>query len=97
MDTPYLNLVDRLYAKYIIQKRIPLPSSIENKRRSWTVAKSIKNDVKSLYKKYRNDTKIDARVNILKKEMLELYLDASLNVMNENHNERCDYYVFLTQ
>jgi hypothetical protein len=88
-------LIKTLYSKYVKQDRIPLPSTLEGKSK-WIVAKVIKKDVKSLSKwsSDPNNKYFGPKPKKIAERLLELYLDAS-DVMKENGNERCDYYLSL--
>ena len=90
-------LIKTLFCKYITQDRIPLPSTLEGKNR-WIVSKTIKRDVKSIYKwsKDKETVITGDKPQLISRKLRELYMDACA-ILNENTNERAEYYIVLTE
>jgi hypothetical protein len=96
------NILSYLNDKYIIQNRIPLPTSLTGKDR-WVVAKTIKFDVKRFRNFFQDDRehvqgyrqKDAVLCKLIATKLLALYMDAC-EVLNENGNERAEFYNILT-
>lgn len=87
-------LINILHKKYIRQKRLPMPTSLEGKSR-WIVAKSIKRDTKALYRWFhdeKNKERIHDGVKQVSYELEELYRDAR-EIIKDNGNEACDFFI----
>ena len=89
-------LIQKLTDKYIIQNRIPSPTSLEGDDR-WVVAKIIKKDVRSLSKWYIEKQKASEveQAKVVAEKLLNLYINAC-RILQENSNERDTYCVHLS-